>query len=146
MWEIEFIDDVYSLYVRVHKSFISSKDGKPRSSAFTNTPKDGDNLSSDWSKYCSPQSARALIGKQKKFDGTFKKPELFFMWELNVGKIRKVNPTQSVQHDPVENKPELDGLPNNRAHSIIIGDKPINNAEFRVSLYKAGDWIIKPEK
>ena len=146
MWEVEYIDDFYSLYIRIHKDFISSKDGKPRSSAFTNTPKNGDNLSSDWSKYCTPQSSRALIGLQKKTNGTFKKPELFFIWELNVGKVRKeINPKQSVEHDPIENNPELEGFPNNRAHSIIIGEKPINNAEFRVGLYKAGDWVIKPE-
>lgn len=147
MWETEFIENLYNLYIRVHSTFISSKDGKPRSSAFTNTPKDGDNLSSDWSKYCTPQSSRALIGKQQKSDGTFKDPDLFYIWEMNVGKIRtEIIPTQSVVHEPFQNIPEIIGLPNNRAHCIIFGEKPINNAEFRVSLFKIGHWAISPEK
>lgn len=147
MWEIEFIDNIYNLYIRIHQTFISSKDGKPSSSAFKNTPKDGDNLSSDWSKYCTPKTSRELIGLQKKRDGTLKNPSLFYIWEMNVGEIRKdINPTQSVNHAPIYNSPTIDGLPNNRAHSIIIGEKPTNNAEFRVGLYKIGNWAIAPKE
>lgn len=143
MWIVETIGDNYSLYIRIHINFISSKDGNPQAGAFKNTPKEGDNLSSDWSKYCTPDSSLELIGKQKKKDGSFKNPKLFYIWEMNVGKIRnRINPSQKVNHDPIYNNPELDGHPNNRAHSIIIGEKP-NNAEFRVNLLKVGDWVLK---
>lgn len=141
MWEKENIDDDSLVYCRVHKDFISSKDNLPKSSAFTNTPKDGDNLSCDWNKYSNPENSKQLIGKQIKRDGTFKDPNMFFIWGMKVGKLRfEVIPNQIVEHDPIFNDPELIGTPNNRSHSIIIGDKPINDAEFRVSLLKIGDW------
>ncbi|MGI0108317.1 hypothetical protein [Salinimicrobium sp. WS361] len=148
MWETEEIDNESNLYIRVHENFISSKDKKPKSSAFSNTPKEGDNLSSDWSKYCTPHSSRALIGKQKKRkDGTYKNPSSFFIWSLRVENVRNdINPNQEVKHDPVYNDPEDDYVPNNRAHSIIIGEKPVNNAEFRVGMLKIGQWAIEPDK
>lgn len=141
MWEKEIINDESQVYSRVHKDFISNKDNLPKSTAFSNTPKDGDNLSCDWNKHTTAEASRLLIGKQIKKDGTFKDPNLFSIWEMNVGKLRfEVIPNQNVEHDPIYNNPEKLGLPNNRAHSIIIGEKPINNAEFRVGLLKIGDW------
>lgn len=146
MWIVENIPNDSAVYVRIHETFISSKDKLPKSAAFSNTPKEGDNLSCDWDKHCTPESARELIGKQLKKDGSFKDHNLFFMWEMNVGKIRKeINPKQLVEHQPIENDPEIVGAPNNRAHSIIIGDKQINNAEFRVSILKLGKWAIPPK-
>lgn len=146
MWNVENIPDESSVYIRIHKDFISSKDDLPKSAAFSNTPKDGDNLSCDWDKHCTANSARSLIGKQTKKDGSYKNHTLFFMWEMNVGEIRtKLSPTQLVNHEPIQNEPEIVGLPNNRAHSIIIGDKQINSAEFRVSILKLGKWAISPK-
>lgn len=145
MCDIEEIFDDSYVYLRVYKDFISKQDDKPKSSAFSNTPKDGDNLSCDWDKYCTPTSSRELIGRQIKKDGSFKDFNLFFIWKMSVGKIRKeIFPTQDVKHDPICNDPEIYGLPNNRAHSIIIGEKEINNAEFRVSILKIGSWAIGP--
>lgn len=145
MWEPENIDNDSTLLSRIHKDFISSKDNLPKSSAFSNTPINGDNLSSDWTKYCTPESSRELIGKQKKANGELKNPSLFFMWLFNVGKLRtEMKPNQTVEHEPIFNNPEDEYIPNNRAHSIIIGEKP-NNAEFRVGLLKIGNWAIGPE-
>jgi hypothetical protein len=145
MWDTEEINNESNLFVRVAKSFIS-KDNNPRASAFTNTPKSGDNLSSDWDKYCTAESSRESIGKQKKFkDGTYKDPSLFFIWSFNSGELRnEAVPNQEIEHDPVYNNPQDEYVPNNRAHSIIIGEKPENNAEFRVSLLKIGHWAIAP--
>ena len=141
MWDKEIIQDESLVFSRVHKDFISSKDNLPKSSAFSNTPKDGDNLSCDWNKYCTAESSRLLISKQIKKDGAFKNPDLFKIWEMEVGILRtKIAPKQIVEHDPVYNDPEILGLPNNRSHSIIIGEKPINEAEFRVGLLKIGKW------
>ncbi len=137
----EEIGDFNCLYSRVHKDFISSQDGLPRKTAFTNTPKEGDNLSCDWCKYSSPETSRELIGKQKKANGLYKNPNDFFIWRFFVDKVRAIDsPPQKVIHDPIDNNPEIDGLPNNIAHSIIIGQKPINNAEFRTRLLRAGEW------
>lgn len=141
MWEKEIIDNESFVFSRVHKDFISSKDNLPKSSAFSNTPRDGDNLSCDWDKYCTSESSRALISKQIKKDGSFKNPDLFSIWEMKVGRVRnEISPKQIVEHDPIYNNPEEIGLPNNQAHSIIIGEKPTNNAEFRVGLLKIGSW------
>lgn len=143
MKEIEDISDLHCVYVRVHTNFISSKDLKPKATAFSNTPKDGDNLSCDWCKYSSAESSRTLIGSQKKNDGTFKNSNDFFIWRFNVGSLKlDAMPKQNVKHDPVYNTPPNEFIPNNIAHSIIIGDKPINNAEFRISLLKIGKWAI----
>ena len=144
MWEVEIIENKDCLFTRVHENFISSKDKLPKSTAFTNTPKDGDNLSSDWSKYCTAESSRELIGKQRKPNGSLKDFKSFFIWKMNVGRVRDdINPKQVVEHNPIFNRPEDYYVPNNRAHSIIIGEKP-NNSEFRVALLKIGEWAIGP--
>lgn len=145
MWEVESIDNESSLFIRVAYSNISPKDHLPRAAAFLNTPKHGDNLSSDWSKYCTAKISWDSIGRQRKTsDGSFKDPGIFCIWEMNVGKIRtEVLPKQLVEHDPVYNDPEDHYVPNNRAHSIIVGDKQ-NNAEVRVCFLKVGQWAIGP--
>jgi hypothetical protein len=143
MWPAEAISNYHCVYIRVHKEYI--KNGMPSKSAFTNTPKEGDNLSSDWCKYCSPATSRDLIGKQKNSRGDFKNSMLFYIWKFNVIALRQMDIPQKVEHDPFSNTPEIDGIPNNRAHSIIIGSKPINEAEFRTKMLRAGSWAIHPE-
>lgn len=138
----EHIHDYHCVYIRVYKKgFINSQDLKPKASAFSNTPKDGTNLSCDWCKYCSPQSSRELIGKQKNKTGNYKSPEDFNIWRFNVGKLRnETYPKQEVYHDPISIEENENGI-ENLAHSIIIGEKP-NNAEFRATLVKIGEWAI----
>ena len=144
MWDVELINDFHCLYSRIHKTFISSQDFKPKASAFSNTPKEGDNLSADWCKYCSPQTSRNLISLQKNIKGEYKNSDLFFIWRFKVYDLKnKVVPVQDVKHDPLYTIEELSS--NNRAHSIIIGEKPVNNAEFRVSILKNGEWAIDPK-
>lgn len=143
-WIKEVIPDDAILYCRVHKNFISSKTGKPKESAFHNTPKTGDNLSSDWNKYTTPKESRALIGRQYRFGKTeFKDPNVFFIIQLETEKISAKIIGQTIEHDPVFNEPELDGIPNNRAHSIIIGDK--NDPEIRLKFVEICEWAIAPE-
>jgi hypothetical protein len=143
MWPAEPISNYHCVYIRVHKEYI--KNGMPSKSAFTNTPKEGDNLSSDWCKYCSPATSRDLISKQKNSKGEFKNPALFYIWKFEVIVLRQMDIPQRVEHNPLFNEPEIDGRPNNRAHAIIIGNKPINEAEFRTKMLRAGRWAIDPE-
>ncbi len=146
MWEVEkhFPDEDF-LYIRVGEGYVS-RDLKPRAVAFSNTPKNGTNLSSDWSKHCTPESSRELTGKQKNIKGEYKNPLSFSIWQFNIGKLRQiVKPLQNIKHEPLYNNPEIDGEPNNRAHSIIIGDKP-DNLEFRALMVLAGEWAIPPTK
>jgi hypothetical protein len=140
MWSIEDIPDLECLFIRVHFNFIDKDDDKPKASAFTNTPKEGTNLSSDWCRYTTVEYSKRLIGLQTKKNGTFKNPDDFKMWKFFVIDLRtKVNPSQTVEHEPIFHDPIIEGTPNNRAHSIIIGEKP-NRAEFRVQLVQLGLW------
>jgi hypothetical protein len=144
-WEVEEIPDEDFLYTRVSLSQISKQDGNPRAQAFLNTPynQNSKNLSSDWNKYClSAEDCKQAVFYHFNSKGERKNPNMFLVWEMNVGKIRiEVIPPQEVNHDPIFNH---DLLPNNRAHSIIIGNKTndpnVNNAEFRSLLIKIGKW------
>jgi len=139
MWSKEDITDNCEVNVRVAKSFVSSKDDKPKAIAFLNTPKDGPNLSCDWCRYASIEVSKEIISRQTKANGEFKDPNNFRFWNMIVGKIR-TDVTQVVLHDPLYNNPEMWGQPNNRAHSVIEGDKSENNAESRVLMIQIGSW------
>jgi len=127
--------------------FISSKDLKPRASAFRNTPVTGDNLSCDWDRYCTAESSRALIGRQfNAKTGKLKDPEKFYIYKFNVGAVRNIKfpgREQEIEHDPIYTDPEIEGRPNNIAHSVMIGDKG-NDEEFRLKLVEKGSWAIAP--
>ncbi|RFM30975.1 hypothetical protein [Chitinophaga silvisoli] len=145
-----FIPNKDHVFCRVVDSFISSKDKKPRASAFSNTPKTGNNLSCDWDKYCTAESSRALIGKQYRPNTTeFKDPSKFYIYQLNVGEIRGIKipeREQEIEHDPLLNDPEIPGSPNNQAHSIMIGNKghEKDDPELRLKLVEIGSWAIGP--
>ena len=64
-WKKELISDEDKLFCFIHKVNVNfKKDNKPRAAAFQNTPKEGNNLSCDWSKYATPQETRLRVGKQ----------------------------------------------------------------------------------
>ena len=134
---IESISDLHCLFVNVHVNNLSLKDGLPNVGAFSNTPKEGDNLSANWCAYCTSQSAREMIGKQFRIsDGKPKVPANFFIWRFLVSSLRyKVESKQIVIHHPTRS---------NYSHSKIKGEKPTNVSEFRVQMLKAGLWAIAP--
>jgi hypothetical protein len=121
----EIIPNEDSLYCFVNKANVDYKRGNlPRAAAFQNTPKDGDNLSSDWEKYSTPLETRDRVGMQlKKNTQDFKNPDDFGVLQMNVGILRNEILRQIIEHDPIFNNPEILGMPNNRAHAIIIGEK-----------------------
>lgn len=141
--QIEDISDYHCVFIRIPKiGFISSQDNKPKATAFSNTPKDGDNLSCDWCKYCSAHTSRELISRQKKRNGQLKNPLDFNIWKFNVGKLKnEIFPKQLVLHNPIFEDDLENNIIKNIAHSIIVGQKP-NNAEFRISLLKIGEWAL----
>lgn len=149
LWQIEYIPDEDNLFCRVHFSKINRKvDGTPpKPNAFFNTPFNGDNLSSDWDRYTTAIESRELISKQFRYNTQeFKNQYDFFIYKLDVEIVRQISPQQNVEHDPIENFPEKVGLPNNRSHSIIIGDKgDKNDTEIRLKFSTSGTWAIKPE-
>lgn len=131
------------LYTRVHKQNIDSSDGMPEGDAFRNTPFDGTgkSLSSDWCKYANANSCRNAVASIPNRNGIgFKNPDHYFVWKMNVGKIRsEINPSQDVLHTPSNN---------NRAHSSIVGKKyneiGVNNAELTANFISIGTWEIAP--
>ncbi len=149
-WIEEKIPDEDILFTRINQSQISKQDKKPRAEAFLNTPYgvQSKNLSSDWNKYCqTPEECRKSIAFQLNSKGIPKDPNSFYIWQMNVGRIRnEIQPIQEVKHNPIFNHEKL---PNNRAHSLIIGrktnDLEVNNAEFRSLLIKVGEWAIAPK-
>lgn len=145
-----FIPNEDDVFCRVASSFCSSKDKRPKATAFTNTPKDGNNLSCDWNKYCTPETSRALIGKQiNQRTKEYKDPSKFFIYQFNVGDVRTIripDRNQEIEHDPLVNDPELEGTPNNIAHSIMIGNKgDDDDPELRLKLVEIGKWAIGPD-
>jgi hypothetical protein len=142
-----FIPNQDHVFCRIGVDFISSKDHKPRASAFRNTPVTGNNLSCDWDKYCTAESSRALIGRQfNSRTGKPKDPAKFYIYKFNVGDVRNMNfrgREQEIEHDPIYNNPETEGVPNNVAHSIMIGNKG-DDEEFRIKLVETGSWAIGP--
>jgi hypothetical protein len=142
-FEKETIPDDATLYCFVHKANVDYKRGNvPRAAAFQNTPKEGDNLSSDWSKYSSAEETRARVGKQFKFNSEiFKNPDDFCVLQMNVGILRSEDYKQKIEHDPIFNDPEIVGTPNNQAHSIIIGEK---DEEVRLKMQSICSWVIEP--
>ena len=144
MWPKEIIPDEDKLFVRVHKNLCSK--GLPKETAFLNTPKTGDNLSSDWNRYATAEESRLLISKQVHFiTGEFKDHLSFFIWEFTVGILRNLTVScPNIEHEPLYKDPEEYGSPNNRAHSIIIKEKINNNAIYRAQLVQKGEWVIAP--
>jgi hypothetical protein len=128
------------VYCYIHRD--NTKAGKPRAAAFQNTPRDGDNLSCDWSQFTTAEETKARIGKQFRTKTTeFKNPDLFGIAKFKVADLR-FNVMQKVEHDPIFSDPEILGQPNNYAHSIIIGEK---DEETRLKMAdELSEWVILP--
>ena len=141
-WEKELIPNEDRIYCFVHKANVDYKNGgKPRAAAFQNTPRDGSNLSSDWSKYSTPEETKNRIGKQFKANSqNFKNPNDYGVLQFEVGFLRQEELRQEIEHDPIFNPMELDGIPNNQSHTIIIGEK---DEETRLKMKEMSVWVIE---
>ena len=152
-WQIESIPDLDSLYFRIHKQNVfDNKDLKniikPR--AFCNTPANGGNMSTDWSKYATSQLTLDHVSKQYKTGKTeFKNKDDFGVVSFSVRKIKEIDSNHRVVHDPIQNIPEIIGDPNNRAHAIvdgkISGDKE-DSLEVRALFVENAKWEILPQR
>lgn len=148
-WQIESIPDSDTLYFRIHKQNVfDNKDLKNiiRPRAFCNTPASGSNMSTDWSKYVTPQLTLNHVSKQYKTGKTeFKNKEDFGVVSFSVVKIKEIDSNHAVLHAPIQNIPEIIGDPNNRAHAIIdgkiSGDKE-DSLEVRALFVENAKWEI----
>jgi hypothetical protein len=111
LWEIEHIPDEDLLYMRAHKMYLT--DGRLSHGVFRLSP-DGSGMSTNWSKYSTPDKTRQEGNKP---------PEVYAVISMNVGDVRHI-PGQAVQHVP---------LADNRAHAEVAGEK---NTEVRFRFMK----------
>ncbi len=138
--KIKEIPDKDFLFTRIHKRNLIK--GFPKADAFKNTPfnVDSNELSSDWDRYTTAKKCRESVKLHNKPGKPPKNPDDYFIWKMNVGKIRTdLEPSQEVLHTPSKL---------NRAHATIRGRKPanegVNNAEFRAKIIEIGQWAIAP--
>ena len=137
------IPDEDFLFTRVNKLHLSKLYKTPLPNAFRNTPfnQNSDVLSSDWEKYISAEMCRNFVKNfTNKKSGNPKNPDDYFIWKMNVGRIRtQIIPSQEVEHTPRDY---------NRAHSSIRGRKPdnekVNISEFISIILEIGTWEIAP--
>ena len=118
-WEKVFIPDGDRLYRRVHQKLVNASGGI-RAGAFTDHK---GTMSTDWSKYSSPE--------ETKHRASGLPAEEFAVVALPVGAVRSLG--QLVEHDP---------LPENRAHTNVIGEK---DAEVRLKLTRICEIVIPVE-
>lgn len=152
-WQIENIPDSDSLYFRIHKQNVfDTKDltNVIRPRAFCNTPSSGGNMSTDWSKYSTPQLTLDYVSKQYKTGKTeFKNKDDFSVVSFLVSTIKDIDSNHKIVHDPIQNIPEIVGNPNNRAHAIvdgkISGDKE-DSLEVRALFVEKAKWELFPKK
>ena len=93
----------------------------PSAGGFTQVTSD---LSCDWEKYTGINEMLVRINKEYKdaVKGTFKKGEEYSICSLNVEDVLSLNDIEGLIHDPVQNIPEIIGIPNNRAHCLLMCD------------------------
>lgn len=120
-WPVEDIPDEDSLYMRVHQANIRA-DGSFRTNAWNNH---GDGMSTNWSRYSTPEDTR------KDVERFGKQPNKYAVIELRVGQVRAI-PGQSVQHSPEED---------NQAHTDVLGKK---DEEARVRLGRIYSLKLSP--
>jgi hypothetical protein len=135
VWEKEDIPSTAYLFRYVHKSQVDKAIKKPYLRAMDG----GFETSCDWDKYSTPEMTQALLALQPKHSGGFKNPDDYFIVKILVKEILDFIPSQKVEHAPIQNHSTL---PNNRAHSHIVGDK--DDEEVRTKLRDFCEWAIPP--
>ena len=103
------------LYMRVRNDDVD-EDGFPEPRVFRNHQNEHGvwAMSTDWSKYCSPEATRHRTRRRP--------PAEHGVIMLNVGAVRRI-PRQEVIHAPVFHDPEDPEDPNNRGHTNVLGPK-----------------------
>jgi len=110
-WPKEAIPDDAVLYMRLHRMWM--KDGVPIPGAFRNIV---DGMSTDWDRYSTPEETRQRA----------KVPVDNAVITLVAGQVGAI-PGQSVEHAP---------LPDNRAHTNVVGEKSPQARLMFLRLYR----------
>jgi hypothetical protein len=124
----ENIPDEDRLFHRVHIDIVRTSGGKLGPKCFRDSS--GKGMSTDWSKYSSPERTRMGNGTHK--------AKNYGVTALGVGRVRQIDQLQVV-HDPTDD---------NDAHTNILG---LSQGELltqqRAELYDAcgRSWVIHPD-
>lgn len=126
LWPIEEIPDTDDLYLRVHRRWFD-QNGQLDAGCFRNHPEQTGGMSTDWSKYATPDQTRRRELRSRPADNA--------VVALNVGEVRAI-PEQAVAHAPIQGDPDI---PDNRAHAEVFGPK---NARTRALFFEAHRRLI----
>lgn len=84
---------------------------------FSLHPADEGKLSVDYKNYTIPEQCLIRVGRSKNHKGEYKNPLERELYLLDVKSILDVNNIDKVIYDPIIFNPEVQGKPNNPAHS-----------------------------
>lgn len=121
-WQSENIPNEDFLYIRVHKGYFVPKYIPFAPGAFKDQ---GGGMSTDWSKYSTPNETRNRV---KQFG---KLPENYAVIEMLVADVR------AIENQIVEHTPDIPNL--NRAHTDIFGEK---DEEVRLKFSRIAQNIV----
>ncbi len=124
-WPQEEIPDEDILYMRVHRQQIRA-DGSFRPGAWQNH---GEGMSTNWSRYSTPETTRNEVLDLNRIDGRNRRPEDNAVVRMIVRDVREI-PGQTVVHTPI---------PSNRAHTDVRGEK---DAEARVKFGRIYEVVL----
>lgn len=138
MWPIEDIPENSLVYRLISKGQIGKKTRLPSENMFS---PDEDGLSVDWDRHTTPEDSLITVGRTYKYGKTeYKDPSNFLVFRLKVLDIIDLREDLAVNHTPVFNDPEIQGLPNNRSHSSVIGYND-QDEEIRIKLRDLAEQI-----
>jgi hypothetical protein len=125
---IEEIPDDDSIYYRVHTNLVKTAGGKLGPNCFRDPT--GDGMSTDWSKYATPQQTRLAKGHEKAIH--------YGVTGSVVGRVRQIEKL-TVAHAPIDD---------NDAHTHVLGlstDDELLTMQ-RAELYEACGrvWLLEP--
>lgn len=144
-WAIESsIPDEALFFRTVHFSKVNKKNSL--SSSFF----EDQEMSCDWDNYTTPDKTLSLLAKQfKKGTKTPKNPNEFFLISLKISVLKthlENISDDAIRHDPLQYFPSIAGVPNNRAHSLIIAnlDDKIK-VKNRAVMSENFEWVMFDE-
>ena len=76
-------------------------------------------LSVDHAENSTPEISLSRVGATLKKDGTYKNITDFEIYSLNVRETILIPGILDIFSDPINNSPEIPGMPNNPSHSLI---------------------------
>lgn len=103
----------------VHKN-LRDENFEPYISAFKPTKKDDNKLSVDYQELTTPEDSIGRFGATKKINGNFKNIDDFSIYSLETSFLINLpnNFISKVEYNPIHNDPLIDGVPNNKSHSL----------------------------